>query len=129
MEAKERIEQLRRELHQHNYNYYVLNAPVIGDEEFDHLMRELQDLENLHPEFFDPNSPTQRVGSDINTEFTQVTHKYPMLSLANTYNQQEVAEWFARVKSGLEGEDFEICCEMKYDGLSISLTYVDEVGS
>lgn len=125
MEAKERIEQLRRELHQHNYNYYVLNAPVIGDEEFDHLMRELQDLENLHPEFFDSNSPTQRVGSDINTEFTQVTHKYPMLSLANTYNQQEVAEWFARVKSGLEGEDFEICCEMKYDGLSISLTYVD----
>ena len=117
--------QLRRELNEHNYKYYVLNQPTIGDQEFDFMMHELQDLEAQHPEMADPASPTQRVGSDVSTEFRQVAHKYPMLSLANTYNEQDVADFYNSVKKGLGGEDFEICCEMKYDGLSISLTYVD----
>lgn len=117
--------QLRAELHEHNHRYYVENSPTISDMEFDTLMRELQDLEARHPEMDDPNSPTQRVGSDINHEFTQVEHRYPMLSLANTYNEQEVADFYNSVKKGLGGEDFEICCELKYDGLSISLTYED----
>lgn len=89
------------------------------------MMHELQELEARHPEMADPDSPTQRVGSDISTEFRQVAHKYPMLSLANTYNEQDVADFYNSVSKGLNGEDFEICCEMKYDGLSISLTYVD----
>ena len=114
--------QLRQELHEHNYRYYVLNQPTI---EFDFMMHELQELEARHPEMADPNSPTQRVGSDISTEFRQVAHRYPMLSLANTYNEQDVADFYESVSKGLGGEDFEICCEMKYDGLSISLTYVD----
>lgn len=118
----ERIDQLREELHTHNYNYYVLNAPVITDQEFDHLMRELQDLEAKHPEQFDPNSPSVRVGSDLNKNFKQVEHKYPMLSLGNTYSQAEVTEFYDRVSKSLN-EDFEICCEMKFDGTSISLTY------
>ncbi len=123
MDEKQRIEQLRQELHEHNHRYYVLNQPTINDQEFDRLMRELQDLEAKHPELYDPNSPTQRVGSDLNQEFRQVAHKYPMLSLANTYSEQEVAEWYESVKKGLGGDDFDVCCEMKYDGLSISLTY------
>lgn len=123
MDEKLRIEQLRQELHDHNHRYYVLNQPTIDDQEFDRLMRELQDLEAKHPELYDPNSPTQRVGSDLNQEFRQVAHKYPMLSLANTYSEQEVAEWYESVRKGLAGEDFDVCCEMKYDGLSISLTY------
>ncbi len=120
----ERIDQLREELHVHNYNYYVLNAPVISDLEFDKLMRELQDLEALHPEYYDPNSPSVRVGSDLNKNFTQVEHKYPMLSLGNTYSQAEVTEFYERVSKSLN-EEFELCCEMKYDGTSISLTYED----
>ena len=125
MDEKQRIEQLRRELHEHNHRYYVDNQPTISDYDFDQLMHELQDLEARHPEMYDPNSPTQRVGSDLQTEFRQVTHKYPMLSLANTYSEQDVRDWYESVKKGLAGEDFEVCCEMKYDGLSISLTYVD----
>ena len=125
MDEKQRIEQLRRELHEHNYKYYVLNQPEISDYDFDQLMHELQDLEVRHPEMADPNSPTQRVGSDLQSEFRQVTHKYPMLSLANTYNEQDVRDWYESVRKGLAGEPFEVCCEMKYDGLSISLTYVD----
>lgn len=124
-DERQRILQLRKELHEHNYKYYVLNQPEISDQEFDFMMKELQELEVRHEEMFDPNSPTQRVGSDINQEFTQVTHKYPMLSLANTYSQEEVADFYNSVKKGLNGEDFEICCELKYDGLSISLTYED----
>ena len=88
----ERIDQLREELHLHNYKYYVENAPVISDQEFDRLMRELQDLEARHPEHYDPNSPSVRVGSDINKNFVQVEHRYPMLSLGNTYSQAEVTE-------------------------------------
>lgn len=125
MDDKQRILQLRKELHEHNYKYYVLNQPSIGDQEFDFMMHELQELEARHPEMADPDSPTQRVGSDISTEFRQVAHKYPMLSLANTYSEQDVADFYESVRKGLGGEDFEICCEMKYDGLSISLTYVD----
>lgn len=124
-DERQRILQLRKELHEHNYKYYVLNQPEISDQEFDFMMKELQELEARHEDMFDPNSPTQRVGSDINQEFTQVTHKYPMLSLANTYSQEEVADFYNGVKKGLNGEDFEICCELKYDGLSISLTYED----
>lgn len=125
MDEKQRILQLRQELHEHNHKYYVLNQPSISDQEFDFMMHELQELEARHPEMADPDSPTQRVGSDICTEFKQVAHKYPMLSLANTYNEQDVADFYNSVSKGLNGEDFEICCEMKYDGLSISLTYVD----
>ena len=125
MDEKERIEQLRKELHEHNYRYYVLNQPVIGDQEFDFLMHKLQDLEARHPELYDANSPTQRVGSDISTEFRQVKHRYPMLSLSNTYSEEDVRQWYKSVNKGLTGESFEVCCEMKYDGLSISLTYVD----
>lgn len=124
-DERQRILQLRKELHEHNYKYYVLNQPEISDQEFDFMMKELQELEARHEDMFDPNSPTQRVGSDINQEFTQVTHKYPMLSLANTYSQEEVADFYNSVKKGLNDEDFEICCELKYDGLSISLTYED----
>ena len=124
-DERQRIEQLRCELHEHNHRYYVLNQPTISDYDFDQLMHELQQLEARHPEMADPNSPTQRVGSDLQTEFRQVAHKYPMLSLANTYSEQDVRDWYDSVKKGLAGEDFEVCCEMKYDGLSISLTYVD----
>ncbi len=125
MDYKNRILDLRRQLHEHNNRYYVLNSPIISDLEFDMLMHELQDLEAQHPDMFDENSPTQRVGSDLNKEFTQVTHKYPMLSLSNTYSQQDVANFYDSVSRGLGGEPFDICCELKYDGLSISLTYVD----
>ena len=125
MNDKERILALRKQLNEHNYKYYVLNEPDITDFEFDALMRQLQQLEAQHPELADPNSPTQRVGSDLNQEFKQVAHRYPMLSLANTYNQKEVRDWYQSVQRGLQGEPFEVCCEMKYDGLSISLTYVD----
>lgn len=124
---QQRIESLRAELHRHNHNYYVLNAPEITDFEFDHLMRELQDLEQAHPEYYDENSPTMRVGSDLSKEFRQVTHKYPMLSLGNTYSEGEVTDFYERARKMLGDEEFEICCEMKYDGTSISLTYEDGV--
>lgn len=124
MTPQEQIIRLRDELHRHNHNYYVLNSPVITDFEFDALMRELQELEAAHPEMYDSNSPTMRVGSDITKEFHQVSHKYPMLSLGNTYSKSEVADFFERVRKNLN-EDFEICCELKFDGTSISLTYVD----
>ncbi len=124
MTIQERIDELRAELHRHNYNYYVSNSPQISDQEFDFMMRELQDLEAAHPEYYDENSPTMRVGSDISKEFVQVDHKYPMLSLGNTYSAAEVADFYQRVKTSLN-EDFEVCCELKFDGTSISLTYQD----
>ena len=114
---------LRKELHKHNHDYYVLNSPSISDQEFDMLMHRLQELEAMHPEMEDANSPTRRVGSDLNNEFVTVKHKRPMLSLANTYNKEEVREFFQHIQEGLHGADFEICCELKFDGLSISLTY------
>jgi DNA ligase (NAD+) len=122
---EQRIKELREIINRHNHNYYVLNAPTVSDQEFDALLRELQDLEQAYPQYQDPLSPTQRVGSDLQTGFRQVAHRYPMLSLANTYNEQDVRDWYESVRKGLAGEDFEVCCEMKYDGLSISLTYVD----
>ena len=123
MTSTERIIQLREELHRHNHKYYVLNMPEISDMEFDKLMRELQELEAQHPELHDPTSPTMRVGSDITNEFTQVEHRYPMLSLGNTYSFDEVRDFYLRVQRALGSEPFELCCEIKYDGVSISLTY------
>ena len=125
VDEKTRILQLRDELHQHNYRYYVENNPVISDKEFDFMMHELQDLEAKHPEMFDPNSPSQRVGSDLNNEFETFVHTRPMLSLGNTYNREEVADFWKRVSEGLMGAPFQICCELKFDGLSISLHYED----
>lgn len=122
MTKQKEILQLREELNTHNYNYYVLNKPTISDFEFDAKLRQLQTLEDAHPEYFDPNSPTQRVGSDLNTAFVQVEHKYPMLSLANTYSAGEVTDFYERVRKALN-DNFEIVCELKYDGSSISLTY------
>ena len=125
MTEQEQILALREELHRHNYQYYVLNAPIISDKEFDDKMRLLQDLEKAHPELYDANSPTMRVGSDLSKDFKQVFHKYPMLSLGNTYSETEVTDFYNRVKDLLSGEEFEICCELKFDGTSISLTYED----
>lgn len=123
MNESERIIFLRDALNRHNYNYYVLNAPEISDQDFDMMMHELQSLEQKHPEMFDPNSPTMRVGNDITSNFQQVVHRYPMLSLANTYNEADVDEWYRSVDKGLNGQRFAVCCELKFDGLSISLTY------
>jgi DNA ligase (NAD+) len=123
MTEQEQILQLREELHRHNYLYYVKNDPVISDKEFDDKMRLLMQLEAKHPEMYDDNSPSLRVGSDLSVEFTQVKHRYPMLSLANTYNRGDVQAFYDRVKAGLDGQDFRICCELKFDGLSISLIY------
>lgn len=120
--TQQRIELLRQQLHDYNYHYYVLSQPLISDREFDQLMQELIKLEAEHPEWHDPNSPTLRVGSDINKSFTQVTHRYSMLSLQNTYSEGEVADFYNRVKRSLN-EEFEIVCELKYDGTSISLHY------
>lgn len=125
MNVQEQIQQLRQELHRHNYNYYVLSAPTITDQEFDERLRELSTLESQHPEYFDPNSPTQRVGSDLSHEFETFVHVRPMLSLGNTYNKVEVADFYDRVRESLGGEPFEICCELKFDGLSIALHYED----
>lgn len=119
---RQKIESLRQQLHEHNYNYYVLSHPVISDREYDRMMQQLTELETEHPEWYDPNSPTMRVGSDINKNFTQVKHRYPMLSLQNTYSEGEVADFYNRVKRTLN-EEFEIVCELKYDGTSISLHY------
>ena len=125
MQPTDRILQLRTELHAHNHRYYVENAPIISDQEFDALMHELIDLEAAHPELYDPNSPSMRVGSDLQADFVQVAHQYPMLSLGNTYNRDDVRDFYHRVAQGLEGQPFDICCELKFDGLSISLIYED----
>ena len=122
--VEDKIKALREALEQHNYNYYVLSAPTISDREFDEMMKELQVLEESHPEYADPHSPTQRVGSDLSKEFEQVVHKYPMLSLGNTYSEDEVKDFYERIARDLN-EPFEIVAELKYDGTSISLTYED----
>lgn len=121
-QAEERIKQLTSELNKHNHNYYVLSAPEISDFEYDMLMKELIELEQQYPELASSNSPSQRVGNDINQNFAQVKHKYPMLSLGNTYNEQEIIDFDTRIKKSLT-EKFEYVCELKYDGASISLTY------
>lgn len=123
LEAKDRIEELRKELHRHNNNYYVLNSPEISDMEFDMLMKELENLEKNFPQFFDPLSPTQRIGSDLSKDFEHVVHERPMMSLSNSYSIEEVDEWFDRDKKALEGEEFSVVGEMKFDGVSISITY------
>ncbi|MGD9557241.1 MAG: NAD-dependent DNA ligase LigA [Mangrovibacterium sp.] len=120
--VKEKIESLRKELEEYNYQYYVLSNPVVSDYEFDMKLKELEQLERENPAFFDPNSPTQRVGSDINQEFIQVKHLYPMLSLGNSYSEQEVTEFDNRIKRQIN-EPYDFVCELKYDGTSISLTY------
>ena len=123
MEIKEKIKQLREDLHEHNYLYYILDAPKITDFEFDQLLKTLQDLERQYPEFFDPNSPTQRVGGGVTKNFKTQAHRYPMYSLSNTYSKEELLQWVGRVEKVLGDEKFEFTCELKYDGASISLTY------
>lgn len=121
-EIEVRIKALSETLERHNYNYYVLSAPTVSDREFDEMLKELQALEEAHPEYADPHSPTQRVGSDLSKEFEQVVHKYPMLSLGNTYSEEEVRDFYERTERSLN-EPFEVVAELKYDGTSISLTY------
>lgn len=123
MNPKDRINQLRTEINRHNHNYYVLNSPEISDKDFDMLLKELEAMEKEYPEFSDPDSPTQRVGSDLTKGFEHVIHERPMMSLSNTYSIEEVNDWFNRMKKSLEGEDFSIVGEMKFDGTSISITY------
>ena len=120
MTDEARIKELREALHAHNYNYYVKSAPTISDQEFDRLLAELADLEARHPELYDPNSPTQRVGSDLSQDFKQVQHARPMLSLGNTYSRADVAAFYNRVSEGLGGAPFDVFGELKFDGLSIS---------
>jgi DNA ligase (NAD+) len=126
MSIQQQIEALRKELHEHNYRYYVLAQPSISDYDFDMKLKALQRLEEEYPEFFDPNSPTQRVGSDLTKEFERVAHRYPMLSLGNTYSEAEITDFFNRA-ARLLNEPFEIVCELKFDGVSISLIYEDGV--
>ena len=128
--ARTRISELNAALNEHNHRYYVLNAPTISDYEFDQLLKELEALEQAHPELAEPNSPTKRVGGDITEKFEKVKHKYPMLSLSNTYNREEIIEWESRVHKGLGASanlfssvEIEYVMELKYDGLAISLTY------
>ncbi len=121
-DAGERIKKLREVLNEHNYRYYVLNQPVISDFEYDKLMRELIDMESAHPEYYDPNSPSQRIGDDRNQEFQQVEHKYPVLSLGNTYSKEEIVDFDNRIRKVIH-DPVEYVCELKYDGASISLTY------
>lgn len=123
--VQERIETLRKELEEHNHRYYILAEPVISDYEFDKLLEELNTLEKQHPEFFSENSPTQRVGGTVTKEFTTVKHRYPMLSLGNTYNDEEIVEFDERVRSGLGSDSAEYVCELKYDGVAISIRYVN----
>jgi len=122
MNLKERINFLRKELSEHNHSYYVLDTPKVSDFEFDSLLKELQDLENNNPEFYDKNSPTQRVGGEVIDGFVSVSHKYRMLSLGNTYSDEELLDFDTRIKK-LTDQPIKYVCELKYDGVSISLTY------
>jgi DNA ligase (NAD+) len=123
-EAKERIEKLRREIGEHNHRYYVLNQPSVSDFQYDLLINELDTLEKKFPELVTDDSPTMRVGSDLIREFVQYTHRYPMLSLGNTYNEEELRDFDSRVKKGLSS-DYQYVCELKFDGASVSLNYTD----
>ncbi len=122
MNIKEKINHLRDELNQHNYNYYVLDAPVISDFEFDQMLKQLQELEEQHPEFFDPNSPTQRVGGAVTKNFETVVHEFPMHSLDNSYSEEDLLDWEKRIKKMIDGT-VQYTCELKYDGASMNLTY------
>ncbi len=120
----EKIAALRKTLHEHNHRYYLLDAPIISDQEFDQLLRELQDLEEAHPEFYDPNSPTQRVGGGVTKSFETVAHRFPMYSLSNTYSKEELEQWEERIRKIIgPQEEIEYTCELKFDGVSVSLTY------
>jgi len=122
---KNKIEKLKNELRQHNYNYYVLDAPVISDFEFDQKLKELQELEEKHPEYFDPNSPTQRVGGEVVKNFKTVEHKHRMYSLDNSYSKEDIFDWETRIQKILGEVPVEFVCELKYDGVSINLYYDD----
>src|SRR5690606_22938718 len=121
-EIKDRIDALVKELNQHNYNYYQLAMPTISDYDFDQKLKELEKLEKEHPEFLRSDSPTQKVGGEVTKSFKTVVHKWPMLSLGNTYNEQDLLDFDERIKKAI-GDNFEYVCELKFDGLSISLTY------
>ena len=123
MNVQEKIEGLRSKLHEYNFEYYVNDTSLISDFEFDQLMKELQDIEALHPEFYDSNSPSQRVGGQITKNFETVTHAERMYSLGNTYSEEEIREWVDRIIKNLEGKTPTFTCELKYDGASINLTY------
>ena len=123
MDIQTTIQSLRDELNQHNHNYYVLDKPTISDFEFDQLLKKLQDLETQHPEFFDENSPTQRVGGSITKNFNTVAHEHRMYSLDNSYSTEDLLDWENRIQKILGNVDLEYTCELKYDGASISITY------
>src|SRR5690606_15937468 len=122
MNIQEKLRILREEINEHNYNYYILDAPKISDFEFDKMLKELQELENQHPEFFDENSPTQRVGGTITKNFPTVVHEYRMYSLDNSYSIEDLQDWEKRIEKAL-GEKVEFVCELKYDGASVSILY------
>ena len=122
MTEPERIAHLRKIIEEHNFHYYIEANPLISDFEFDKLLEELQALEAKHPELFDPNSPTQRVGGQITKEFVTVKHRYPMMSLANSYSREEIEDFIKRIKKEIE-EPIEFVCELKYDGVAIGITY------
>ncbi|WP_439847401.1 DNA ligase LigA-related protein, partial [Mesonia mobilis] len=122
MNTEQQIHTLRKELRQHNYNYYVLDQPKISDYDFDMKLKELQELEEKHPEFYDPSSPTLRVGGQVTKNFATVVHEHRMYSLSNSYSKEELEDWEVRIKKLVEGS-VEYTCELKYDGASISLTY------
>ena len=123
MEAKSKIQSLSTEINKHNHLYYVLDQPIISDGQFDVLLKELKDLESVFPELLLPNSPTQRVGSDPLPSFEQVNHEIPMLSLGNAFNDQDLGNWYKRISSSIDSDKFEIACELKFDGLAVSLLY------
>ena len=120
---KEKIDRLRAALHEHNYNYYVLDAPKISDFEFDQMLKALETLEKQYPEWYDPNSPTQRIGGGVTKNFKTHVHRFPMYSLSNTYSKEELVLWVERVEKILDDKNFDFTCELKYDGASINLTY------
>ena len=122
MDIRHKIERLRTELRQHNYNYYILDNPTISDYEFDIMLKELQALEENHPEYFDPNSPTQRVGGEITKDFKTIVHDFRMYSLDNSYSKEDLTNWETRIKKMIDG-DISYTCELKYDGASMNLTY------
>ena len=123
MDIHDKIQTLREELNQHNYNYYVLDNASISDYEFDIKLKELQELESKHPEFFDENSPTQRVGGAVTKNFRTIVHEYRMYSLDNSYSKEDLTDWETRIQKVLGKVDLEYTCELKYDGAAISITY------
>ncbi|NNK80369.1 MAG: NAD-dependent DNA ligase LigA, partial [Flavobacteriales bacterium] len=122
VEVEKQIESLRKELEEHNHRYYVLNEPVVSDMFFDQKLKELEELEERYPQFQSENSPTKRVGGSVTKDFPTVRHRFPMLSLSNTYSEEEIQDWIDRVQKGV-GENVEFVCELKYDGVAIGIRY------